>query len=349
MESQSYFNAINSLFNFLVENPLKSSQELINANNLKSFVLELDDNISNNIKITDDNSISIVIQNLIEFKSKLIEMLNETKFSPSNKFTEDIEELDVSKLANKSQKEIDCLEILLIISCLYCKKKKNFAKRLKDNKNILSKIIKTYSSQYGNQQSNNSEKPDDKSNKTVKVETNPQDNNNNNLKQEKESGNNANNIIKPSFNFKVKKESNVVNENNKEINKDSIIQDLVQKLIQNMKIENDLKKESENLDEVIKKHTEDIKSMKTNESKITNQIKEYENEIKQLKVKYNTAKEANKKFNPNVVNEPKRELDLIASAFTEIGVKFLKFRKENYEKQFEPDWLEIERIRQEKC
>ena len=348
MESQSYFNAINSLFNFLIENPLKSSQELINANNLKSFVLELDDNISKNIKITDDNSMPALIQNLREFKSKLIEMLEETKFSPSNKFTEDIEELDVSKLANKSQKEIDCLEILLIISCLYCKKKKDFVKRIKENKNILSKILKTYSSQYGNQQSNNSEKPDDKFNKPVKAETNPQDNNNNNLKQEKESDNNANNIIKSSFIFKIKKESNVVNENNNEINKDSIIKDLVQKLIQNMKIENDLKKESENLDEVVKKHNEEIKSMKTNESNIINKIKECENEINHLKVKYNTAKEATKKFNPNIINEPKRELELIASAFTEIGLKFLKFRKENYEKQFEPDWLEIERIRQEK-
>ncbi len=307
MESQSYFNAINSLFNFLIENPLKSSQELINANNLKSFVSELDDNISTNIKITDDDSISVVIQNLIEFKSKLIEMLEETKFSPSNKFTEDIEELDVSKLANKSQKEIDCLEILLIISCIYCKKKKNFVQKIKENKTIIGKIIKTYSSQYGNKQSNNNEKPDDKSNKPIKVETNPQDN-----------------------------------------NKDSIIKDLVQKLIQNRKIENDLKKESEHLDEVIKKNGEDIKSMKTNESNIINQIKEYENEINHLKVKYKTAKEATKKFNPNIVNEPGRELNLIASAFTEIGVKFLKIRKENYEKQFEPDWLEIERIRQEK-
>ena len=141
MNSENLLYTINTLFNFTNNEPLKSSYEIIEVNNLKKILNELDDYNSNILKLTYDSNLNNLIDNLTKVKKYLLSILKISNFNPTKQFSDVIEKLDIIKLINKSQYEIENFQKLIIISLLYCKERKTFLNKIKELKGNNIKIM----------------------------------------------------------------------------------------------------------------------------------------------------------------------------------------------------------------
>ena len=353
MNSEALFNIINSFFVVSLENPFSSSEDLLNANNLKSLVTEIDENIGKNLKLTYDNSLTYKIINLTEVKTQLLAMLKKiSKFSPSDLFNKEIEKLDLSKLANGLQNEIDNFIKLLIISALFSNKKKIFGTRINEkNKSLIAKIICDYTNIKGNSQSEN-KKPIVPKNIIIKTSKNNESNIGNSPEK-------ANSI--KSQNIPVKKElkeypndfynkekelrDKLDNEIRISMEKDISKKELDEKLKQNIQNEVNLKKELENLNMKSQRNNKLITLLQTNEEIARTKLKSVEEEYKNLSLKFEKILELKSKFNPNISDNSTKEFELISGAMFKLGCMFWENKTENYNKKSKDTWLDIVRLR----
>ena len=354
MNSEELLKTINSLFTFMINNPLNSSQEILDSNILKKIFDELDEDISKNLKLKYDNNLTSTILNLTEAKTHLLKLLKVSKFDPSEQFNEEIEKLDIAKLSNKNQIYLDNFIQLILISTLYCKERKTFTTKLNsENKKVLSTILRKYLKQKPKRDTSK-----DKMNRTMKVGKSPlrkMDVNNENKeksKREKSSDKNIN-INNEKVNQTMRKgfpKMNInFNESEKELRdkldneisitmeKDAAIKELEDRLISSNKIENQLKEELLNLNGKIEKQNKLIDLYQKNESLNKNKIKSLEEVIQQLNVKLEKVKESRNKFNPDIFDNCQQEFELISGAMYQLGVIFWGNKAENYSKKVESD------------
>ena len=363
MNSEEILKTINSLFTFMINNPLNSSQEILDPNILKKIFTELDNDISKNLKLKYDNSLTSTILNLTEAKTQLLNLLKKSKFSPNEKFNEEIEKIDVAKLSDKQEIYINNFIQLILISTLYCKERKTFTTKLNnENKVVLTYILKKYL-----KQKQNTSTSKEQFNRTTKIgksplrkrEINVDDENSKKMKSiDKKKVKNNEDFYKTMGNaFQKMKINN--DENEKELRdqldneisltmeKDVTIKELEERLISSNNNENQLKKELQNLNEKLEKQNKIINLYQKNNSLIKTKINDLEDEIKQLNVKLVKAKEIKSKFNPNIFDNCQKEFELISGAMYKLGVMFWGNKTENYNKTNEQnDWLEKERLKE---
>ena len=364
MNSEELLKTINSLFTFMINNPLNSSQEILDSNILKKIFDELDEDISKNLKLKYDNNLTSTILNLTEAKTHLLKLLKISKFDPSEQFNEEIEKLDIAKLSNKNQIYLDNFIQLILISTLYCKERKTFTTKLNsENKKVLSTILRKYLKQKPKRDTSK-----DKMNRTMKVGKSPlrkiegtNENKEKKSKREKSEDkiiNQSNEKHNQTMGKGFQKMKINIDQNEKELRdkldneisitmeKDAAIKELEDRLNNSNKIESQLKQELGNLNEKIQKHTKIIEVYKKNESVNKNKIKSLEEQIQQLNIKVEKVKESRAKFNPNIFDNCQQEFELISGAMYKLGVMFWGNKAENYTKKNEGDWLEKERLKE---
>ena len=354
MNSEALFNVINSFFVVSLENPFSSSEDLLNANNLKNLVTEIDENIGKNLKLTYDNSLTYKIINLTEVKTQLLAMLKKiSKFSPSDLFNKEIEKLDLSKLANGLQNEVDNFIKLLIISALFSTKKKIFGTRINEkNKSLIAKILCDYTNIKGNSQSEN-KKPIVPKNIIITPSNNNNESNKGNSPEKANSIKSQKNPVKkelkeyPNDFYNIEKElrDKLDNEIRISMEKDISKKELDEELKQNIKNEVNLKKELENLNMRSQRNNKLIALLQTKEEIAISKLKSVEEEYKNLSLKFEKILELKSKFNANISDNSTKEFELISGAMYKLGCVFWENKSENYNKKSKDTWLEAIRLR----
>ena len=376
MNSENLLYTINTLFNFTNNEPLKSSYEIIEVNNLKKILNELDDYNSNILKLTYDSNLNNLIDNLTKVKKYLLSILKISNFNPTKQFSDVIEKLDIIKLINKSQYEIENFQKLIIISLLYCKERKTFLNKIKELKGNNIKIMidiikKIYINNNLNIKSQNNKilkLQKDKNNKTIesfkipiqKKEINKKKNHrrkgqNSLFIQKRNENNSFNKTISCLTRTNSVSTINYVNTfdlGNKNLDNDISISikfdkneklnELKEQLINVNKVENDLKKELENLKNKVKKQNKEIKLYQNGINLNKEKIKNYEEEVKRLQNKLNQSNKPKKNKQPNNI----KEFELISGTMYNIGLMIWKNKLKKYNNEKNLDWQIKERIDQ---
>lgn len=376
MNSENLLYTINTLFNFTNNEPLKSSYEIIEVNNLKKILNELDDYNSNILKLTYDSNLNNLIDNLTKVKKYLLSILKISNFNPTKQFSDVIEKLDIIKLINKSQYEIENFQKLIIISLLYCKERKTFLNKIKELKGNNIKIMidiikKIYINNNLNIKSQNNKilkLQKDKNNKTIESFKIPiQKKEINKKKNHRRKGQNSlfiqkrneNNSFNKTISCLTRTDSvstiNYVNTfdlGNKNLDNDISISikfdkneklnELKEQLINVNKVENDLKKELENLKNKVKKQNKEIKLYQNGINLNKEKIKNYEEEVKRLQNKLNQSNKPKKNKQPNNI----KEFELISGTMYNIGLMIWKNKIKKYKDDKILDWQIKQRIDQ---
>jgi len=376
MNSENLLYTINTLFNFTNNEPLKSSYEIIEVNNLKKILNELDDYNSNILKLTYDSNLNNLIDNLTKVKKYLLSILKISNFNPTKQFSDVIEKLDIIKLINKSQYEIENFQKLIIISLLYCKERKTFLNKIKELKGNNIKIMidiikKIYINNNLNIKSQNNKilkLQKDKNNKTIesfkipiqKKEINKKKNHrrkgqNSLFIQKRNENNSFNKTISCLTRTNSVSTINYVNTfdlGNKNLDNDISISikfdkneklnELKEQLINVNKVENDLKKELENLKNKVKKQNKEIKLYQNGINLNKEKIKNYEEEVKRLQNKLNQSNKPKKNKQPNNI----KEFELISGTMYNIGLMIWKNKIKKYKDDKILDWQIKQRIDQ---
>ncbi len=377
MNSENLLYAINSLFNFTINEPLNSSYELLDITNLKKIIYELDDNISNNLQLTFDSNLNNLNDNLTKVKMYLLSILKKSNFNPTKQFSDVIEKIDINKLLNKSKYEIENFQKLIIITSLYCKERKIFLNKIKEIKQNNIKIMidiikKIYINNNLNIKTQNTKilkLERDKNNKTIqsfnisiqKKETKKikykrrkvqssliiqKRNENNSFNKTIRSCLTRTNSVSTINNVKtidlgIK---NLDNEISININFDRNEKrnELKEQLIYIKKIENDLKLELEKINNTIKKQNKEIKQYQNEIILNKQKIKDYEEEVKRLENKIKQSNELKK----NKPSKNLKEFELIAGTMYNIGVMIWNNKIKKYNNDKILDWQFKERIDQ---
>ena len=363
MNSEELLKTINSLFTFMINNPLNSSQEILDSNILKKIFDELDEDISKNLKLKYDNNLTSTILNLTEAKTHLLKLLKISKFDPSEQFNEEIEKLDIAKLSNKNQTYLDNFIQLILISTLYCKERKTFTTKLNsENKKVLSTILRKYLKQKPKRDTSK-----DKMNRTMKVGKSPlkkiegtNENKEKKSKREKSEDkiiNHSNEKHNQTMGKGFQKMKINIDQNEKELRdkldneirismeKDISKKELDEELKQNIKNEVNLKKELENLNMRSQRNNKLIALLQTNEEIARSKLKSVEEEYKNLSLKFEKILELKSKFNANISDNSTKEFELISGAMYKLGCVFWENKSENYNKKSKDTWLDAIRLR----
>ena len=377
MNSENLLYAINSLFNFTINEPLNSSYELLDITNLKKIIYELDDNISNNLQLTFDSNLNNLNDNLTKVKMYLLSILKKSNFNPTKQFSDVIEKIDINKLLNKSKYEIENFQKLIIITSLYCKERKIFLNKIKEikqnNIKIMIDIIKRiYINNNLNIKTQNTKilkLERDKNNKTIqsfnipiqKKETKKikhkrrkvqssliiqKRNENNSFNKTIRSCLTRTNSVSTINNVKTIDLGNKNLDNEISINinfdRNEKRNELKEQLIYIKKIENDLKLELEKINNTIKKQNKEIKQYQNEIILNKQKIKDYEEEVKRLENKIKQSNELKK----NKPSKNLKEFELIAGTMYNIGVMIWNNKIKKYNNDKILDWQFKERIDQ---
>ena len=377
MNSENLLYAINSLFNFTINEPLNSSYELLDITNLKKIIYELDDNISNNLQLTFDSNLNNLNENLTKVKMYLLSILKKSNFNPTKQFSDAIEKIDINKLLNRSKYEIENFQKLIIITSLYCKERKIFLNKIKEikqnNIKIMIDIIKRiYINNNLNIKTQNTKilkLERDKNNKTIqsfnipiqKKETKKikykrrkvqssliiqKRNENNSFNKTIRSCLTRTNSVSTINNVKTIDLGNKNLDNEISINinfdRNEKRNELKEQLIYIKKIENDLKLELEKINNTIKKQNKEIKQYQNEIILNKQKIKDYEEEVKRLEKKIKQSNELKK----NKPSKNLKEFELIAGTMYNIGVMIWNNKIKKYNNDKILDWQFKERIDQ---
>ena len=377
MNSENLLYAINSLFNFTINEPLNSSYELLDITNLKKIIYELDDNISNNLQLTFDSNLNNLNDNLTKVKMYLLSILKKSNFNPTKQFSDVIEKIDINKLLNKSKYEIENFQKLIIITSLYCKERKIFLNKIKEikqnNIKIMIDIIKRiYINNNLNIKTQNTKilkLERDKNNKTIQSFNIPiQKKETKKIKykrrkvqssliiQKRNENNSFNKTIRScltrtnsvstinyvnTFDLGNKNLDNDISISIK-FDKNEKLNELKEQLINVNKVENDLKKELENLKNKVKKQNKEIKLYQNGINLNKEKIKNYEEEVKRLQNKLNQSNKPKKNKQPNNI----KEFELISGTMYNIGLMIWKNKIKKYKDDKILDWQIKQRIDQ---
>ena len=114
----------NKIFICLKDTNLKSLEDLSNTKILYEIGLELNKKIFSSLdaSITGKDDLKIRISELNEISEAFLTVLKSSKFTPTDKFKQEIELIDIIGLANKEQKTIYNFSLLILITIFYSSK-----------------------------------------------------------------------------------------------------------------------------------------------------------------------------------------------------------------------------------
>ena len=360
----------NKIFICLKDTNLKSLEDLSNTKILYEIGLELNKKIFSSLdtSITGKDDLKIRISELNEISEAFLTILKSSKFSPPDKFKQEIELIDIIGLANKEKKTIYNFSLLILITIFYSSK---IHLLNSEELSTINTLINTY---IESNTENNSEQSDYK----IKIEKLEKE-----LEIEKERAEKIK-LFEEQYNSLKKKISNLETKNTnllKELmeskNKIKSLEKLIEeknnkmgilqakldekiKLIKERDIQ--LNKEIESnmelkfkLDELNSDNKNNIETIEVNnkykENLKLNEDLKIENSqlneiIKVMEIKME-EKTFDEKEKEELKNRYEKEFELMSSAIYNLGFQFWSLKLEDSEKlKQNENWLIRERIKQ---
>jgi len=344
----------NEIFIYLKKSNLKLFEDISNTKILYEIGLEINNKIFSELEtsITGKDDLKTRISELNEISEAFLNILKSSHFSPSDKFKDEIELIDIIGLANKENKTIYNFSILILITVFYCSK--NIINSEETSKEIID-IINPYIilNLENNEENSDYKKKKEQLEKELKLEkeraskiklfeeqytslkkklTNIESKNASLLKELLESKN------------KIKSLEKTIEEKN---NKMGILQ---AKLEEKIKI---LKEKEIQLNNEIETNMElkfKLEEMNSNKEimKINEDLKYENSQLNELiKVMENKIENKDEKEYENLKNRYEKEFELMASAIYNLGFQFWSLKLEDSEKlKQNENWLVRERIKQ---
>ena len=344
----------NEIFFCLKKSNLKLFEDISNTKILYEIGLEINNKIFSELEtpITGKDDLKTRISELNEISEAFLNILKSTHFSPSDKFKEEIELIDIIGLANKENKTIYNFSILILITVFYCSKNKiNSEETSKEIHNIINPYIIL-------SLENNEENSDYK----IKIEQLEKE-----LKLEKERASKIK-LFEEQYTSLKKKLTNIETKNasllkelleskNKIKSLEKTIEEKNNKMgILQAKLEEKIKilKEKEiQLNKEIESNMElkfKIEEMNSNKEimKINEDLKYENSQLNELiKVLENKIENKDEKEYENLKNRYEKEFELMASAIYNLGFQFWSLKLEDSEKlKQNENWLVRERMKQ---
>ena len=344
----------NEIFICLKKSNLKLFEDISNTKILYEIGLEINNKIFSELEtsITGKDDLKTRISELNEISEAFLNILKSTHFSPSDKFKEEIELIDIIGLANKENKTIYNFSILILITVFYCSKNKiNSEETSKEIINIINPYIIL-----------NLENNEENSDYKIKIEQLEKE-----LKLEKERASKIK-LFEEQYTSLKKKLTNIESKNasllkelleskNKIKSLEKTIEEKNNKMgILQAKLEEKIKllKEKEiQLNKEIETNMElkfKIEEMNSNKEimKINEDLKYENSQLNELiKVMENKIENKDDKEYENLKNRYEKEFELMASAIYNLGFQFWSLKLEDSEKlKQNENWLVRERIKQ---
>jgi len=360
----------NKIFICLKDTNLKSLEDLSNTKILYEIGLELNKKIFSSLdtSITGKDDLKIRISELNEISEAFLTILKSSKFTPTDKFKQEIELIDIIGLANKEKKTIYNFSLLILITIFYSSK---IHLLNSEELSTINTLINTYIMSHTE---NNSQQSDYKT-KIKKLEKELEiekeraekiklfEEQYNNLKKKISNLETKNaNLLKELMESKnkIKSLEKIIEEKN---NKMGILQAKLDEKIKLIKErDNQLNKEIESnmelkfkLDEV---NSDNKNNIETNE--VNNKYKEILQLNEDLKIENSQLNEIIKvmeikmeektfdeKEKEELKNRYEKEFELMSSAIYNLGFQFWSLKLEDSEKlKQNENWLVRERIKQ---
>ena len=344
----------NEIFICLKKSNLKLFEDISNTKILYEIGLEINNKIFSELEtpITGKDDLKTRISELNEISEAFLNILKSSHFSPSDKFKEEIELIDIIGLANKENKTIYNFSILILITVFYCSKNKiNSEETSKEIINIINPYIIL-----------NLENNEENSDYKIKIEQLEKE-----LKLEKERASKIK-LFEEQYTSLKKKLTNIESKNasllkelleskNKIKSLEKTIEEKNNKMgILQAKLEEKIKilKEKEiQLNKEIETNMElkfKIEEMNSNKEimKINEDLKYENSQLNELiKVMENKIENKDEKEYENLKNRYEKEFELMASAIYNLGFQFWSLKLEDSEKlKQNENWLVRERIKQ---
>ena len=344
----------NEIFICLKKSNLKLFEDISNTKILYEIGLEINNKIFSELEtpITGKDDLKTRISELNEISEAFLNILKSSHFSPSDKFKEEIELIDIIGLANKENKTIYNFSILILITVFYCSK--NIINSEETSKEIID-IINPYIIL-------NLENNEENSDYKIKIEQLEKE-----LKLEKERASKIK-LFEEQYTSLKKKLTNIESKNasllkelleskNKIKSLEKTIEEKNNKMgILQAKLEEKIKilKEKEiQLNKEIETNMElkfKIEEMNSNKEimKINEDLKYENSQLNELiKVMENKIENKDEKEYENLKNRYEKEFELMASAIYNLGFQFWSLKLEDSEKlKQNENWLVRERIKQ---
>ena len=344
----------NEIFICLKNSNLKLFEDISNTKILYEIGLEINNKIFSELasSITGKDDLKTRISELNEISEAFLNILKSSQFSPSDKFKEEIELIDIIGLANKENKTIYNFSILILITVFYCAKNKIHSEETsKEIINIINPYIIL-----------NLENNEENSDYKIKIEQLEKE-----LKLEKERASKIK-LFEEQYTSLKKKLTNIESKNasllkelleskNKIKSLEKTIEEKNNKMgILQAKLEEKIKllKEKEiQLNKEIETNMElkfKIEEMNSNKEimKINEDLKYENSQLNELiKVMENKIENKDDKEYENLKNRYEKEFELMASAIYNLGFQFWSLKLEDSEKlKQNENWLVRERIKQ---
>ena len=344
----------NEIFICLKKSNLQLFEDISNTKILYEIGLEINNKIFSELEtpITGKDDLKTRISELNEISEAFLNILKSSHFSPSDKFKEEIELIDIIGLANKENKTIYNFSILILITVFYCSKNKiNSEETSKEIINIINPYIIL-----------NLENNEENSDYKIKIEQLEKE-----LKLEKERASKIK-LFEEQYTSLKKKLTNIETKNasllkelleskNKIKSLEKTIEEKNNKMgILQAKLEEKIKilKEKEiQLNKEIETNMElkfKIEEMNSNKEimKINEDLKYENSQLNELiKVMENKIENKDEKEYENLKNRYEKEFELMASAIYNLGFQFWSLKLEDSEKlKQNENWLVRERIKQ---
>ena len=344
----------NEIFICLKNSNLKLFEDISNTKILYEIGLEINNKIFSELasSITGKDDLKTRISELNEISEAFLNILKSSQFSPSDKFKEEIELIDIIGLANKENKTIYNFSILILITVFYCAKNKITSEDI--SKEIINIINPYIILKLDNDEENSDYK--------IKIEQLEKE-----LKIEKERASKIQ-LFEEQYTSLKKKLTNIESKNasllkelleskNKIKSLEKTIEEKNNKMgILQAKLEEKIKilKEKEiQLNKEIETNMElkfKIEEMNSNKEimKINEDLKYENSQLNELiKVMENKIENKDEKEYENLKNRYEKEFELMASAIYNLGFQFWSLKLEDSEKlKQNENWLVRERIKQ---
>jgi len=344
----------NEIFICLKKSNLKLFEDISNTKILYEIGLEINNKIFSELEtpITGKDDLKTRISELNEISEAFLNILKSSHFSPSDKFKEEIELIDIIGLANKENKTIYNFSILILITVFYCSKNIiNSEDTSKDIINIINPYIII-----------NLENNEENSDYKIKIEQLEKE-----LKLEKERASKIKLFEEQYTSLKKKltkietKNASLLKELLESKNKIKSLEKTIEeknnkmgilqaKLEEKMRV---LKEKEIQLNKEIETNMElkfKLEEMNSNKEimKINEDLKYENSQLNELiKVMENKIENKDEKEYENLKNRYEKEFELMASAIYNLGFQFWSLKLEDSEKlKQNENWLVRERIKQ---
>ena len=344
----------NEIFFCLKKSNLKLFEDISNTKILYEIGLEINNKIFSELEtqITGKDDLKTRISELNEISEAFLNILKSSHFSPSDKFKEEIELIDIIGLANKENKTIYNFSILILITVFYCSKNKiNSEETSKEIINIINPYIIL-----------NLENNEENSDYKIKIEQLEKE-----LKLEKERASKIK-LFEEQYTSLKKKLTNIETKNA------SLLKELLESKNKIKSLEKTIEEKNNKMGILQAKLEEKIKILKEKEIQLNKEIEtnmelkfkleenknnkelmkinedlKYENsQLNELiKVMENKIENKDDKEYENLKNRYEKEFELMASAIYNLGFQFWSLKLEDSEKlKQNENWLVRERIKQ---